>query len=57
MSLYGESYDVQRYALMLLLAQGVTRDDPRIERIQREHADDRIRGLLARGIQRGPHSR
>jgi len=53
--LYGESYDVQRYALMLLLAEGVSRDDPRIERIQREHPDDRIRALLVHGIQRGPH--
>ena len=43
--LKGRSYNAQRYALVVLLMAGAPRDGERIQRIRREHPDDRIRKL------------
>ena len=49
--LHGRDFDIQRYALILLLAQGHLKEqDPLLERIRAEHPDDRIREFLDRGI-------
>ena len=48
--LHGRSYEVQRYALILLLLEGAPHEGERIERIRREHSDARIRKLLDEGL-------
>ena len=53
--LKGRSYEVQRYALVLLLTVGASKEGERIQRIRREHPDDRIRKLLDEGLQPPPH--
>ena len=53
--LKGRSYNVQRYALVLLLTVGASKEGERIQRIRREHPDDRIRKLLDEGLQSPPH--
>jgi len=53
--LRGRSYEVQRYALMLLLLEGAPHEGERIERIREEHKDDRIRRLLDEGLQSPEH--
>ena len=53
--LRGRSYEVQRYALMLLLLEGAPHEGERIERIREEHKDDHIRRLLDEGLQSPEH--
>ncbi len=53
--LKGRSYNVQRYALVLLLTVGASKEGERIQRIRREHSDDRIRKLLDEGLRPPEH--
>jgi hypothetical protein len=46
--------DAQKYAVVLLLALGVPREDALVERIRRSHPDEDVRDLLEHGLE-APH--
>lgn len=47
--------DSQRYAVVVLLASGVDRDDPRVRDIAARHTDEKIEAMLGDGIEIGHH--
>jgi len=52
---FSASPEMQRYAITLLLATGVTPDDPLLVRIRTEHPDSQVREVAEHGLPRPEH--